>query len=520
MEFLSALDLFGIQPGLTIDNLGKFKSVQGFIITIIAISITLLAALSPLNNWIYRLNPLIVQETKLNTGSSFIGGNKNPIYFGIRCLDVSKMKDFDNLGGMNTIEKRVPQPKITQIIVKNGQLNKSINISLDKCDSKNDDYLLGHNIIHNLYCLTDKIELYDKNNGAESSRLLIQYERENFKDILYGNPLANCGISIIYQNTYLDASNYENYIQFDISSEELMTKPAPELLFQTLTFKKQTYKKKLPVFSSSSYDERVYSTLDRSYTRASLNPPLLIANSVPIMLLSFEFSKKEDIFNLKSFEFQDLLSTIGGTFGLIISLLRVFAAELNKIPMKAKIMNSIFKFYKVENDVKDSKNKLEKQIKDISEQLPDLIKRKSTLKEVITSKSKIKFPDDISIYDLYRLKFNSICKRKLTHREEFIKLMEEFVINSSNIENMSKLSYIVTQLAHLLIGPSFAKYIGPPELNLRKQKLDFFTFNKEIIFSNEADYQEIGNLDKLLEDQTLSENIKNYIMKKYEESNS
>ena len=372
MAILSALDLFGIQPGLTINNMGKFKSIEGFLITIIAISITIVAALTPVKNWLYRLNPLIVQETKLNNGSTFIGGKTNPIYFGIRCLDISKIDNI-NLGSINLKDSQVPQPKITQIIVKDGSIIQNKDIFLDRCDSeKRDDYLVGYSINTTLYCLSDKVELYDRNNGSDSSRLLILYERQKFQNILYSNPFANCGVTVIYQNSYLDATNYDNFVQFDVSSEEMMAKPSPELLFQTLTFKKQTYKKTLPLFSKSSYDERIYSTLDRSYTRALIKPPKFIANNVPIFVFTFEFSKKEDIFNLKYFEFQDLVSTIGGTFGLIISLLRLFSLEMNKFPMKAKIMNSVFKFYKKNKDQKEDHNRFQLQNKENIE-LPDLL---------------------------------------------------------------------------------------------------------------------------------------------------
>ena len=174
------------------------------------------------------------------------------------------------------------------------------------------------------------------------------------------------------------------------------------------------------------------------------------------MVFTFEFSKKEEILTLKYFEFQDLISTIGGTFGLIISLLRVFSGELNKIPMKAQIMNSIFKFYKVKSDETIIKNKIDQQIIDKTQE-PDLGKRRTTLKDVMTSKTKVKLPDAIRSIDLYKIKLKSIFKRKLTNREEFIKSMEEFVINSSNIQNMSKLSYIVGQLSKVLIGRSNAK---------------------------------------------------------------
>jgi hypothetical protein len=523
MAILSALDLFGIQPALTIDNNQKFKSLQGFLITAIAIAMTIASALTPVNNWLYKLNPLIVQEAKLNTGSTFIGGIQNPLYFGIRCLDISRMDNFSNLGGMNIISNRIPQPKVTNIIVKDGLLNKSVDINLDKCEGESTaDYLLGFEISTSLYCLNDEIELYDRNNGGESSRLIIQYDREMFNKIFYGdNPFfeKSCGVSVIYQNTYLDASNFQNFIQFDVSSEELMTRPSPELLFQTLTFKKLTYKKKMPVFSEAPYDERIYSTLDRSYTRALVNPPTFLVGSVPIMLLTLEFSKKEEIFNLKYFEFQDLISTIGGTFGIITSLLRVFSAELNKFPMKAKIINSIFKFYKRENGELKEIKKMEVEIKKESNELPELAKRRSVLKETIINNSSKKIKDEISIFDLYKIKFKLLCKRKLSNREEFIILMEDFVINSSNIENISKLSYIVTQLSNVVIGPSFAKYVGPPELNLDNGDMKFFELNKEILFKNEADFKEIKNIDRIFEDVEINENIKDYIMKKYEESN-
>ena len=514
MAILSALDLFGIQPGLTIDNVSKFKSVQGFLITVLAISITIAAALSPVKNWLYRQSPLIVQETKLNKESSFIGGKTNPIYFGIRCMDISKFSNLSNLGATNIEQLQIPPPKVTQIVLVNGNTVQN-QINLDRCDKGIN--LLGFSLVDQLYCLNDEIELYDKDNGETSSRLLIQYDRPAFRDILYGNPLSSCGISIIYQNTYLDASNYDNFIQFDVSSEELMVKPEPELIFQTLTFKKQTYRKKQPLFSGSPYDERIYSALDRSYVRASVKPPILFEKIVPIMVFTFEFSKKEEIFNLKYFEFQDLISTIGGTFGLIISLLRVFSGELNKFPMKAKIMNSIFKFYKVKEAEPQKKISIQLQNKNTNE--TELQKRTTFLKDALTNKSKERIPDKIDIFDLYKLKAKVVCKRKLSNREEFIQSMEEFVINSSNIESMSKISYIVTQLSNLLIGPTFSKYVGPPELNLENENMDFFKQNKEIIFKNEADFKEIENFNKLIGDELMNDNIKEYIMKKYEESN-
>ena len=523
MAFLRKLDLFGIKPGLTIENLSKFKSVQGIVITIIAIAITFIAALSPVNNWLYGLNPSIVQETKLNKGSTFIGGIKNPILFGIRCLNIKTMNELD-LGDMNIFRSLIPQPKITQIIVR-GKEKELIDIFLDRCETKSmGGNLLGYPINSSLYCLTKEIELYDKENGDYSSRLLIQYEREKFNEILYGNPLARCGISIISQNTYLDASDYNNFIQYDILGEELMTKPSPEIIFQTLTFKKQTYKKKLPLFSSSPYDERIYSTLDRSYTRLSIIPPLFVVDMLPIMVITFEFSKKEEIFNLKYLEFQDLLSIIGGTFGLVISSLRVFSEGLNTIPMKAKIMNSIFKFYKEKEFEKDEKklsNRIEQQNKETVEN-PEIDKNKGnkTSKEVIINKSKTKIPDRIGTFEIYKITLKSFCKSRLNKREEVIKLIEEFIANSSNLENISKLSYIVTQLSNVVFGSSFAKYVGPPELNLEKENIDFCRESQEVIFRNNVNYQEVDNLDKILDDLTLKENIKNYIVEKYEKSNN
>lgn len=171
---------------------------------------------------------------------------------------------------------------------------------------------------------------------------------------------------------------------------------------------------------------------------------------------------------MKFFEFQDLISNIGGTFGLIISLLRVFSAEVNKFPMKAKLMNSVFKFYKLKRDHKKSPNKIQLQIKD-NTVLPDLHIRKNSIKELITNKLTLKISDKISIFDLYAIKFKGLCKRKLTQRQEFIKAVEEFVVNSSNIENISKLSFIIAELSNIVLGQGFAKYIGPPELNWRME---------------------------------------------------
>ena len=127
--------------------------------------------------------------------------------------------------------------------------------------------------------------------------------------------------------------------------------------------------------------------------------------------------------------------------------------------------------------------------------------------------------DKIDIFDLYKLKLKVLCKRKLTNRDQFIKSMEEFVVNSSNIENMSKISYIITQLSNILIGPNYSKYVGPPELNLENENADFFKQNKEIIFNNNNDFKEFENLNKIFEEVTMKEEIKEYILMKYEESN-
>lgn len=48
---------------------------------------------------------------------------------------------------------------------------------------------------------------------------------------------------------------------------------------------------------------------------------------------------------------------------------------------------------------------------------------------------------------------------------------------------------------------------------------DVLDLNKEILFKNNADYEEVSNLDKIYESGSINENVKEYIMKKYEESN-
>lgn len=118
--------------------------------------------------------------------------------------------------------------------------------------------------------------------------------------------------------------------------------------------------------SASSYEEQIYSTLDRSTQRAQINPPPFFESQTPIMLLTLEFSAKQKTLYLKYFEFEDLVSTIGGTFGLIITLLRVVSSQLNRFPIQAHTMNSIFKYYRFEpSKSMSSKSKIKDEPKEM-----------------------------------------------------------------------------------------------------------------------------------------------------------
>ena len=537
MNILSNLDLFGIQPSLTINNVTKFKSIQGFLITLIAISITILAAVSPVNNWLYRLNPIIVQETKLNPESVLIGGSKNPIYLGFRCVDIMTTVNF-SMGQLDVLNKQISPPSVTHIVLENGGLKSKKEINFDKCDQ--DGFLMGYAINSSLFCLSDEIELYNRNSNNDSSFLLVQFDRSDYTDLFYASSGANCGISLMYHNTYLDSSDYDQYVKLDFTAEEIMAKPSPEVLFQTLTFKKQAFRKKLPLMSASSYEEQIYSTLDRSTPRAQINPPSFFESQTPIMLLTLEFSAKQDTYYIKYFEFEDLVSTIGGTFGLIITLLRVVSSQLNIFPLKAHTMNSIFKYYRFEpSKSMSSKSKIKDEPKEmnikqavndiqridenceIKENIGNeskLPRRFTIIKDLLNQTSKDKVYETISSYDLFKIKKK--FKKSLPTKENFIYHLEEYIMNSSNIVNISKYSYFLNELSRIVLGSSFSKYLGPQEFNLDSEaNLNFFNEINETIFSNRTDFKANEELTGLAENKETNDIIKNYIIDKFEISN-
>lgn len=208
----------------------KFKSIQGFLITLIAISITILAAVSPVNDWLYRLNHIIVHETKLNLDSVLIGGSKNPIYLGFRCVDFAAISKFTDLGQLDLLNKQISPLSVFHIVLENGNLKSRKEIKFDKCDQ--DGFLMGYNINSSLFCLFEQIELYNRNSNNDSSFLLVQFDRSDYTNLFYGSMGTNCGISLMYHNTYLDSSDYDQYVKLDFTAEEIMVKPSPEVLFQ------------------------------------------------------------------------------------------------------------------------------------------------------------------------------------------------------------------------------------------------------------------------------------------------
>ena len=480
---LLAVDMFGNIPSFTIESKNKFKSLQGLFLTIISLAITLVSIRGSINNWYFRLNPTLTLEKRLNNGSVIVGGIKHPLFFGIRKLDLQNMF---LMSYMSTNE--FPPFELINIIIKEGILVSNKSISLQKCPKLN--YGGPGVSMTSFLCLMNEVELYDKDNGNNSSRILITLDRTKYDKIFYPGGTKVNTLIIGFQETFINLDNYDNYINLSNSAIDLTAKKSPESYIQTITFKKQTYKKKLPILSKSAYEEISYPTLDINYQRSSFTPPEFIASAFPIFGLTIEFSKTEEITNIIYFEITDLISIIGGTFSVIVTVINIIAIEINKIPFKIKLANIVFKFYFNKN----TNDENEMKVKDENNTLIDFQKISIKLKNRLATSTPIK----ISSFDLYKIKIKTLFGKQLSIKEKSFNLVNNYIDESLNISNFIKMPLLITQLTDYCLG-SFSDIIKIDNINIDSIEKNEQKFNlpKEIYFSKDKDKLLIEKLEKI-----------------------
>ena len=266
------------------------------------------------------------------------------------------------------------------------------------------------------------------------------------------------------------------------------------------------------------FEEISYSTVDLSYERATIIPPEMFSDLYPIMVLTIEFSKREEIIKVKYFQFEDLISTIGGTFGLIVTFLRILSYEVSKFPLKARILNRLFKFYSVENSNEITISHRQSQSINEKESVEE---KTSKLKVKIEALNLRKIKEKISSFDFYKLRLKQLFNSKgLTIKDKNILLLENYVDSSLNITNISRIPYYLTQFSNITLGKEHSKLIEPEEFNINSSSINETLKDiNDSIFDNNIKYTSKNECFSLFEVQNRILSKNDLLLSKLEMSN-
>ncbi len=545
--FITNLDLFGVIPQLSIEGKSKYKSIQGLFITLIALGLTFASVSGNISNWWNRRNPTISQETRLNTGTVPIGGSNNPFYFGIRCID------FKDISGLNVSSPdltldNVPPFKTQQLQFSDGN-GVTVPVNLDRCEDVGQ--VVAASSLNNYYCLTDEIELSYQNSGQNSNQYFVFLDSNYDDQLKVGDLFSTCGMMISYQTSYSNSADYNNFTQLDTQSISLNLSKT-KVYAQSISVMQQVYQRKNSIFSfKGEYETVSYSTVDTITQLGAVefeqNLFSFVKTQVPLYAAAvFQFSPKMIVYTIKYIEIEDLISIIGGTFGAFMSLLTIVSSEMNKVPYKAKLINSIFKFYRVTDEISSNqmknielKPKMENEKdydkedkKDVYKLRDSPSKSKNTrstilgpeqvlkLKNTFSLVKNVRKEDKIYTFDIYKAMMKDNLCMTLDNKEKNFKKIDSYIRDSLEIKNILKTPYIFTQISKLLMGNDMAKFLQMEDINIYDNEFNQLDEVSNVLFKNSVDYKDEHLLEKLEEeDNSPQERVKDYIFFKLSNAN-
>lgn len=348
-NLLKSLDLLGIVPYSLMEGKKAYKSLIGAILTIAALFVSVIAIQYNIINWIDQINPLIFKDTYLNNKPIPVGSNNNKFFMIFTYANIMT-------GDINTFseeEVKNIKPIVTYYnITASG--NSFERTEMVRCDPDyfNDYSTNGESnyLTKIAFCLPHNIEfqIFSESMTNEAINVLLKYD--DVKHLYKGATVLNF-LQIGYQRTIIQSQNATNYYTriwetFPLAWDPYEIKSYNIFYQHEQIIKKNPLTAKVPQFTNDTYSLSS-ANLDFSVKLPSPVP------TIPVINLIFRPEKFTIQTTLKYTQIEDVLAIFGGMFGIIMNSFRSVNQIIGFVDFETYLLNSIFKFHKIDNDLDD-----------------------------------------------------------------------------------------------------------------------------------------------------------------------
>lgn len=491
-------DFLGSKPELFIKSKPNHKTMIGSIFSLIAVFITVYLCKSSIESMIKRIDPKMSSIYKVSTDGYLIGPYHFPMILG---MSYGKI----NLQSSNLLEVTSFFPNTTNqfFFPSVDKLNRtSGGISFENNPQKMipckssflhpDTGLTANEVtIKNGFCLPNSYNKFrmmkSLDQGYISASIMItRTSMMNNKDLI---------LTLSYARNILDPSNFTHPFQtvWDVIPLGVSNS---SISIYTIRVENQIISTNQNMFLYSigkSYNSSTITTIQKQMELDATSVNKVITDfpelgskvdRIPYTILMFDYNSLDVYIDLTYYGINDLLSDIGGTLSIVMSIMQLILSFYNELEFNSYMLNSCFEFHETANSAIDieraitnflpAKNRISIDSENRSQQclIKDL---NNSLFVKLNSRKQV----TVNIKDMLKLKF--ICTKQLKPHQKILNLC------LITLDHAREFPFLINSLIELklikdiIFGANFKRFAQLPSLNISKRGSEQFL--EELIVS-------------------------------------
>lgn len=335
MKLFSSFDLIGMPFTFNIDGDSNHKTFVGFILTLLTIGVSIFSVWDLLLDYINEQNPSISQWNRYNHDPVLIGSSSNGtnmVSFSFELIEPESLRT-------SSVPKENISPPAIQYSSNKSNFFDTISLleSQELCKKCNMPIYSNH-----LNTKMDNAGLY-----------LVYFPYMFYKDYFSKLPSSKSLFFSLNSNiTMLDSSN-PNLVE-RYPAKNVFHLDTNEQAFYRVTFKKETYminRSMKSKIGSNNYTYYSVDTIKKEIKR--FMPNGFNSNDDFMMYISLENDSNEISFMITYVTESMLLSSFGGSIGVIMTVSSILNSMLSQYTLKAYLINKQYSIYTVDSSNKD-----------------------------------------------------------------------------------------------------------------------------------------------------------------------
>lgn len=432
MKFALSFDIFSQQVGFTLNGKPSYPTYSGFLFSMLTILLSLYLVNDTFFNWLYQTNPSITTEKRVNEQTI----NKfNNDYF--TYLQEVNMRTFD----LKIIKYNTSCPMLSKLNLKNDIID--YNLLMQTRPLEMDE--------NHINCRFPNYTIVSKQdtNDSTSSNIVLTYFPNDFESILSSNNESAVFLNLMSPEIILKVNNISNLIKKDSSSYRIPIVQDESSIYR-ITIRKESY-----TFAGSYiFNQQV----QKRHDYYPLNTVERLGgmkwnHNLPYLVIIFQYDKTHIYTNINYLNEQDLISSIGGSFGLMTLLGAFLNSIFASLSLESYLINKFYTLYDGSSEsIKTQMRKIKSNNfrKSSIAGLEDLKHMSDILKE--------RQQQSIIVSQLDVLQYRLLCRCLQTKKLKILGSLADSISLQSDYVRIGKTHHILERLLELLVPATDTLY--------------------------------------------------------------